>query len=237
MSDIDPSPIGDEMDFRRFRRAMEIDEADISLEFLQLYPTFKFKASIVGSKGAIYEIVIDEENMLYAHDCPDYIINGKFCKHLGKICSLFPLEIQEVIISIFRSNRDRSLDPDDAMEKNREIISKFHPSPILTTITPKYLEFIVECGVLISSHLQHLLAESFLYNPKDFFQHEQSMVSHAELLHDILTDLGPAYRIVMEESLLTQNYPSWIKNLLTKVLETITNRFSIDIGEELAILL
>jgi len=76
------------VDKRRFERAMQISDDEVSVE--ELSP------SMVRAKIRDYVIIIDVENKILLHDCADFArvsVVKQFCKHVTKLFSLLPSDL------------------------------------------------------------------------------------------------------------------------------------------------
>lgn len=89
------------MDKHRYRRMFDINIADVKI--------IEASSKIVKAKVKDYNVIIDVENKVILHDCPDWsrvLVAKQFCKHVGRVFLVLKPELAKSILCDIIENKE-----------------------------------------------------------------------------------------------------------------------------------
>jgi hypothetical protein len=202
------------MDSNRFHRAMDIPPDYVHLIYFSP-GRLQILATIEGSQGDFYWIDIDENSGI-KHDCPDFQKRGCFCKHLGRLTSLFPIETQDKIIKIYQDLVHSTHIDETRFKQNFHILHNFdHTISLTSFMFPLNSE-----SHLLRDYLSELILSQIQHNAQDFFYY---INNHQNLFHLILPlipiiskPIPPAFENLTRDNHISDELRAFVTEIIAK---------------------
>jgi hypothetical protein len=156
------------MEPRRFGRILEIPTESFDFKLIQTYPSVNIIAKVPGSMDQIYTVILDIEQGIIFHDCPDYQKEPRICKHIGSLMKELPYQTQDLLIDWISKGTDFEWTTENRTQIGREI-EHYLNGPIVSD-----LGYLISVNREVSenisyNYVQEIILKAIQINPMRFF--------------------------------------------------------------------
>lgn len=233
---VDTAQLSEYMDWQRLERAISIPIGHVSLKYCCTLP-LRIVATIQGNQCTPYKIIIDHYYGIY-HDCPDFQRPNTFCKHLGRLTSLFPGPIQREILSLFShvgkiSRAEfQNLPYVNTIFSQQEEISNSDFLSQIQSILPLYID-----ESLLSTHFEKILCDWVYFDAQSALgfmdSNPQLIPRYQKMLENLRRPIPPYLDTCISEP----RYSHEMQNLIWNLLNEVSVKDAIELHNGLQIIL
>jgi hypothetical protein len=233
---VDTAQLSEYMDWQRLERAILIPIEHVSLKYCCILP-LRIVATIQGNQCSPYKIIIDQNHGIY-HDCPDFQRPNTFCKHLGRLTSLFPSSIQQEILSLFTRIGKNSRAEIQNLPYVTPIFSQQEEIPNLDffsqiqSIFPLYQE-----ESLLSTHFEKILCDWVYFDSHSALSFMNSYPQLIPRFQKMLENLRRPIPNYLDTCISDPRYSPEMQNLIWNLLTEVSVKDAIELHNGLQIIL
>jgi len=234
---MDTAQLSEIMDWQRLARAISIPFDHVSLNYFCSSP-LRIVASIQGNQSSPYQLIIDQEHGIF-HDCPDFQRPHTFCKHLGRLTSLLPREIQNTIITLFEERGRFSKAELNSMDYVNRVFTQ-NKDELLNLDFLAQIQCIIPYlneDTLLYFHLEHILCDWMYLEPHTALKFMDSYPQLIPLFQKMLKSLRRPIPACIETCFSDSRYSILLQNSLWDLLNELFIEDSIELNNGLQIIL